>query len=222
VGLIGLDNLILTFGPLLFVPGLYYGATFLSWDKKIASPGAMDNLTGVGASIFMGKYFREHPERLPKNCRIIVSAMGSEEAGLKGSLAFTKKHKDDKELLINPIHINLDSISDYDHFGVISGDIWQMTNFDKNLIAIATDVYKSLGLKTQAFKNPVGGCDSTPFCKLGIPSVTLCAQNPVPTTYYHTKNDHYNRLDTRSLEKGLEGLVLITEKIQEKNGKISE
>lgn len=220
VGINGLGNIILTFGPLLFVPGLYYGATFLSWDKKIASPGAMDNLTGVGAALFMGKYYKEHPERLPKNCRIIVAALGSEEAGLKGSFAFTKKHKDDKELLINPIVLNIDSLSDYDHFGVISGDVWQMTNFHPELIKIATDVFKSLDLKTQAFKNPVGGCDSTPFCRLGIPTVTLCAQNPVPTTYYHTKNDHYSRLDTRSLEKGLEGLVLITEEIQKREGKL--
>lgn len=221
VGLFNIDltstpNIIMTFLPLLFVPGLYYGATFLSWDKTIAAPGAMDNLTGVGASIFMGKYYRENPDKLPSNCRVIVAALGSEEAGLKGSLDFVKRHKDNKELLINPIVLNSDSLSDYDHFGVISGDLWQMTNFDPELIEISLDVYKSLGLKTQAFKNPVGGCDSTPFCKAGFPTVTLCAQNPVPSTYYHTKNDHYDRLDVRAIEKGLEGLVLISEKIHEK------
>lgn len=221
-GIFGIDlnHLVLTFGPILLVPGFYFGATFLSWDKKIASPGAMDNLSGIGAAMYMGKYYRENPEKLPKNCRIIVAALGSEEAGLKGSMAFVALHKNDKNLLINPINLNIDSMSDYDHFGVITGDLWQMTNFDPELIKIATDVFKSMGLKTQAFKNPIGGCDSTPFCKIGIPTVTLCAQNPVPTNYYHTTRDHYDRLDVRTIEKGLEAVVKITEKIQQRNGKL--
>ena len=176
----------------------------------------MDNLPGIGAGLFMGKYYRENPEKLPKNCRIIIAALGSEEAGLKGSMDFVKKHKNDKELLINPYFINMDSFSDYDYFGVISGDVWQMTNFDKELISMSLDSFKSLGLKTQSFKNPVGGCDSTPFCKAGYPTVTLCAQNPVATSYYHTTNDHYNRLNQDTLEKALEGVVLLSEKMHKK------
>lgn len=211
------ENILYVFLPLLAIPGCYFGATFLSWNKKIASPGAMDNLTGIGASLFMAKYYKENPEKLPKNCRIIIAALGSEEAGLKGSMDFIKKHKDDKELLINPYFINMDSFSDYDYFGVISGDVWQMTNFDKELIGISLDSFKSLGLKTQSFKNPVGGCDSTPFCKAGYPTVTLCAQNPVATSYYHTKNDHYNRLNHDTIEKALEGVLKITESLHIKN-----
>lgn len=209
-------DIVMNFVPLLFVPGLYYGATFLSWDKTKASPGAMDNLSGVGAALFMGKFYKENPDKLPKNCRIIIAAFGSEEAGLKGSIEFCKAHKDDKELLVNPIVINIDSLSDYDHFGVVTGDVWQMTNFDPLLIEMATDVFKSMGLKTKAFKNPVGGCDSTPFCNLGIPTVTLCAQNPVPTDYYHTSNDTYERLDKRSIEKGIEAITILAEKLHKR------
>jgi hypothetical protein len=209
------DQLWMTFLPLITIPGLYFGATFLSWDKRVASPGAMDNLSGVGTAMFMGKYYKENPEKLPKNCRIICAALGSEEAGLKGSIAFMKAHKDDKDLLINPIFLNVDSVSDYDHFGVISGDLWQGTNFDKGLIDLSTEVFKSLDLKTQAFKNPIGGCDSTPFCKAGYRTVTLVAQNPVLSNYYHTMHDKYERLDQRTMEKMLEGLVLITEKLHE-------
>ena len=110
-----------------------------SWDKKIASPGAMDNLSGIGAALFMGKYYRENPDKLPDNCRVIIAALGSEEAGLKGSFEFTRRHRDDKDLLVNPIVLNIDSISDYDHFGVVSGDVWQMTNFDPELIKISLD-----------------------------------------------------------------------------------
>ncbi len=212
---------ILTFLPIALIPGLYIGARFLSWDKTKAAPGAMDNLSGVGISIYMGKYFKENPEKLPANCRIVVAALGSEEAGLKGSLAFTKKHVGKTDLLINPISINLDGFSDYEHFGVISGDVWQMTTFSKELIDIAEEKFTSLKATFKVLKNPVGGCDSTPFCKLGIPTLTICAQNPVPTNYYHTLNDKYERLDQRALTKGIEGVVLLTEEIFKREGKIS-
>jgi hypothetical protein len=76
ISIVGSRDILLTFLPLLFVPGLYYGATFLSWDKKIASPGAMDNLSGIGAALFMGKYYRENPDKLPDNCRVIIAALG--------------------------------------------------------------------------------------------------------------------------------------------------
>jgi hypothetical protein len=95
-------NIIFFVIPIVFLIGFYWISIFLSYDKSIASPGAMDNLSGVGMAILMGKYFKENPEDLPKNCRIIVAALGSEEAGLKGSSAFMKEHKEDKELLINP------------------------------------------------------------------------------------------------------------------------
>ena len=81
--------------PLFCIPGAIFLCQYLTWDKSKASPGAMDNLTGVGFSILVAKYFKEHPEKQPKNCRIICAALGAEEAGLKGSLAFCNQHEND-------------------------------------------------------------------------------------------------------------------------------
>ena len=41
-------RIILYFLPLLCLPGCYWLSIYLTWDKKKAAPGAMDNLTGCG------------------------------------------------------------------------------------------------------------------------------------------------------------------------------
>ena len=199
--------------PAVCAIGFSFLVYYLSYNRKKASPGAMDNLTGVGLAIAMGRYYKENPDKLPSNCRIVTAALGAEEAGLKGSLAFVKEHKNDKDLLINPIVINLDSFRDYDNFDVVMGDIWQFSHFDEKLCAMATESYKEVGVVPHIIYNPVGGCDSTPFSKAGIRTITLAAQNPTATTYYHTFKDRYQDLDMNTLEKAVEALRLLTDKI---------
>ncbi len=199
--------------PLLFIPGIYSLCIYLSHDKKVASPGAMDNLTGVGTAIYMGKYFKDNPDKLPDNCRIIVAALGAEEAGLKGSLAFMKAHSEDKDLLIDPYFVNLDSLRDYDHFNAVKGDTWQGTKFDKDLQDMLVKAFENAGVEPHVIENPVGGCDSTPICKKGFKTITFAAQNPVATDYYHTYKDVYDDLNMNTLEKSIEILLDVTEQI---------
>ena len=199
--------------PAVAAIGFSFLVYYLSYSRKKASPGAMDNLTGVGLAVSMGRYFVENPEKLPQNCRIIVAALGSEEAGLKGSTAFVKQHKDDKELLINPIVINLDSFRDYDNFDVVMGDTWLFSHFDEKLGEMAKQSFEEVGVVPHRICNPVGGCDSTPFARAGFRTVTLAAQNPTATRYYHTFNDRYQDLDMNTLEKAVEALRIMSAKI---------
>ncbi len=201
--------------PLVFIPGIYSLCIYLTHDKSKASPGAMDNLTGVGASIYMGKYFKENPDKLPDNCRIIVAALGAEEAGLKGSEAFMKAHAGDKDLLIDPYFVNLDSLRDYDHFNAVKGDSWQFTKFDKDLQDMFIKAFENAGVEPHIISNPVGGCDSTPICKKGYKTITFAAQNPIATDYYHTYKDVYEDLDMNTLEKSVDILIDVTEQIHE-------
>ena len=199
--------------PLVFIPGIYSLCIYMSHDKKKASPGAMDNLTGVGASIYMGKYFKENPDKLPDNCRIIVAALGAEEAGLKGSEAFMKAHAGDKDLLIDPYFVNLDSLRDYDHFNAVKGDSWQFTKFDKDMQDMFVKAFENAGVEPHIIVNPVGGCDSTPIVKKGYKTITFAAQNPIATDYYHTYKDVYEDLDMNTLEKSIDVLLDVTEQI---------
>ena len=207
--------LFLIITPLLFIYGLYSLCIYLSHDKKKASPGAMDNLTGVGASIFMGKYFKENPDKLPDNCRVIIASLGSEEAGLKGSEAFMKAHAGDKNLLINPYFFNIDSLRDYEHFNAVKGDSWLMSKFDDDMKNMLVKAFENAGVKPNVIVNPVGGCDSTPICRAGYKTITFAAQKPDVTDYYHTFRDTCDGLDMNTLEKSVDIILDVTEQIHE-------
>jgi hypothetical protein len=213
--------LFLLITPLLFIYGLYSLCVYLTHDKKKASPGAMDNLTGVGASIFMGKYFKENPDKLPDNCRVIIASLGSEEAGLKGSEAFMKAHAGDENLLINPYFFNIDSLRDYEHFNAVKGDSWLMSKFDDDMKNMLVKAFENAGVKPNIIVNPVGGCDSTPMTRGGIKSVTFAAQNPMLTWYYHTWHDMPERFEMETVGTGFDVVLSVIDKIaafQEANG----
>ncbi len=183
--------------------------------EEIASPGAMDNATGVSIAYQVVKYYKENPDKMPKNCRIIDCNVGAEESGLRGSIAFTRKHKDDG-MFDNAYHINIDSVADAEHFEVIHGDSWLCPHFDKDLENMFFDAMKEAGIKKPGnIANPVGGCDSTPFQKAGVKSITFAAQNPVMSDYYHTFRDVPERFSSETVGLGLDVVIRVISKIEE-------
>ena len=183
----------------------------------------MDNATGCALSYAVTKYFKENPDKMPKNCRIIDFNCGSEEAGLRGSLAFTRAHKGE-EILQNAWNINIDSVADKDYFEVVIKDDWQFTRFDTDLERMFKEAFKEVGVESKTnycIHNPVGGCDSTPMTRAGVKSVTFAAQNPTLTYYYHTWRDTADRFDEETVGDGFEVILGVIERIaafQEANG----
>ncbi len=187
--------------------------------EEIASPGAMDNATGVSVAYQVVKYFKENPDKMPQNCRIVDFNCGAEESGLRGSLAFTRAHKNDG-MLDNAYHINIDSIADADHFEVIHGDAWLCPHFDKELEGMFFDAMKEAGIENPGnIANPVGGCDSTPFQKSGVRSITFAAQNPVMSNYYHTFRDVPERFSPETVGLGLDVVLRVIDKISQNHAK---
>lgn len=202
------------------------GAFIAQWndaDGDIASKGAMDNATGIALSYEVLRYFKENPEQMPKRCRIVDLNCGSEEAGLRGSMAFAMEHRHD-DMLKNAWNINIDSIADKDYFEVVIKDDWQFTRFDKDLEKMFKDTFAELGIESKTggcIHNPVGGCDSTPMTKAGVKSVTFAAQNPMLTFYYHTFRDKSSRFEPETVGTGLDVCLNVIDKIaafQEDNG----
>ena len=184
--------------------------------ERNASRGAMDNASGIALSYQVTKYFAEHPDKMPKRCRIIDFNCGAEEAGLRGSIAFVRDHKGE-DILKNAWNINIDSIADADRFEVINGDVWQFTNFDKDLEKMFIDTFNELGIESRTpgfkMKNPVGGCDSTPLTRAGMKSVTFAAQEPTLTYYYHTWRDLPERFSPDTVSLGFDVVLSVIEKI---------
>ena len=211
------------FLPVVTAIGCMFVVMWADPNPRNASRGAMDNATGCALSFAVTKYFHDHPEKMPKNCRIIDFNCGSEEAGLRGSLAFTRAHKGE-EILQNAWNINIDSVADKDYFEVVIKDDWQFTRFDTDLERMFKEAFKEVGVESKTnycIHNPVGGCDSTPMTRAGVKSVTFAAQNPTLTYYYHTWRDTADRFDEETVGDGFEVILGVIERIaafQEANG----
>ncbi len=203
------------------------GSAFVvMWDDphgENASRGAMDNATGIALSYAVIKYYKDNPDKMPKRCRIIDLNCGSEEAGLRGSMAFAAEHKND-DMLKNCWNINTDSVADKDYFEVVIKDDWQGCRFDTDLEKMFKETFDELGIESKTngcIHNPVGGCDSTPMTRAGVKSVTFAAQNPMLTYYYHTWKDMPERFEMETVGTGFDVIVGVIDKIaafQEANG----
>lgn len=214
---------VMHFIPVITAIGSCFLIMWADPDPRNASRGAMDNASGCALSYEVIKYFKENPDKMPKNCRIIDFNCGSEEAGLRGSMAFAQAHKGEP-ILENAWNINIDSIADKDYFEVVIKDDWQFCRFDKDLEQMFKDTFNELGIVSKTngcIHNPVGGCDSTPMTKAGIKSVTFAAQNPMLTYYYHTWHDVPERFSVETVGDGFDVLLGVIDKIdkfQQSNG----
>ena len=211
------------FLPVVTAIGCMFVVMWAAPNPRNASRGAMDNATGCALSFAVTKYFHDHPEKMPKNCRIIDFNCGSEEAGLRGSIAFTREHKGEP-ILENTWNINIDSVADKDFFEVVIKDDWQFCRFDTDLEKMFKDTFNELGIVSKTngcIHNPVGGCDSTPMTKAGMKSVTFAAQDPTLTYYYHTWHDMPERFELETVGDGFDVILGVIDKIdkfQQANG----
>lgn len=211
------------FLPVVTAIGCMFVVMWADPNPRNASRGAMDNATGCALSFAVTKYFHDHPEKMPKNCRIIDFNCGSEEAGLRGSIAFTREHKGEP-ILENTWNINIDSVADKDFFEVVIKDDWQFCRFDTDLEKMFKDTFNELGIVSKTngcIHNPVGGFDSTPMTKAGMKSVTFAAQDPTLTYYYHTWHDVPERFELETVGDGFDVILGVIDKIdkfQQANG----
>ena len=211
------------FLPVVTAIGCMFVVMWADPNPRNASRGAMDNATGCALSFAVTKYFHDHPEKMPKNCRIIDFNCGSEEAGLRGSIAFNREHKGEP-ILENTWNINIDSVADKDFFEVVIKDDWQFCRFDTDLEKMFKDTFNELGIVSKTngcIHNPVGGCDSTPMTKAGMKSVTFAAQDPTLTYYYHTWHDMPERFELETVGDGFDVILGVIDKIdkfQQANG----
>ncbi len=217
-------NAVLLVLPIITAIGSAFVAMWGDKNEQNGSRGAMDNASGIALSYEVIKYFKENPDKMPKNCRIVDLNVGSEESGLRGSMAFAKEHKND-DLTENAWNINIDSVADKDYFEVVIKDDWQGCRFDTDLEKMFKETFNELEIpsksKNHCIHNPVGGCDSTPMTRAGIKSVTFAAQNPMLTYYYHTWHDMPDRFDVDTVGTGFDVILGVIDKIaafQEEKG----
>ena len=155
---------------------------------------------GVAGAIFVpitiGLYFMWDE----KTVEVGVILSGSEEAGLRGSMAWSKAHKDDFKDVPTWI-ISYDTIHDKKFLGVNYRDLNGTVKTDKEVGDAFMAAAKELDIAcNKTWVPPLGGAtDCAAFTKAGFKSTSITALNHVLEDYYHTRKDTYTNLDAECL-----------------------
>ena len=173
-------------------------------------PGAMDDLAGISVISGVAKALsdaRREGQELLRNTEVVVLALSSEEAGLRGAKRFAATHV--AELRAVPTFVvNVDGVYDERHLTIVHRELTTGVRHDPHLVRLARECAQVRGRPYHEHMIPLGATDATAFAQAGVPTVTLLCQDAtrlVPN--YHTRLDTIEHVRPQSLSVMLQ-LVL--------------
>lgn len=195
---------------LVFVPfmlGLYK-----MWDKKRVVDGANDNLSGCYMGIAILKALKDEGIEF-ENTEIGVIISGSEEAGLRGSMAWCESHKDEFNDVPTFIY-SYDTIHDPKYLMANYRDLNATVKVDKDVSDLFVECAEELGIQcSKGMVPPLGGAtDSAAFAKAGMRATGITGLNHALEDYYHTRRDTYDNMNL----DGLADCYAVSVKVLEK------
>lgn len=182
---------------LVFVPiwiGLYFMVNY-----RIVVDGANDNLSGCYMGISILKFLKDEGIEL-ENTEIGVVLTGSEECGLRGSMAWCEKHKDDFND-VPTIFFSYDTINDPKYLMANYRDLNGTVKTDKDANDLFVEAAQAVGVHCKkGMVPPMGGAtDSAAFAKAGLRSAGITSLNHKLERYYHTRMDTYTNMNKDGL-----------------------
>ena len=185
---------------LAFVPGAVIGIWFTSF--RHVSPGANDDLSGALMVAGLAKYLRASGIQ-PEHTELVYLITGSEEAGLRGAKAFTRRHKDDWRD-VPTVVVTLDTIRDLDHLHVYNRDRNGTVRHDPLVCQLLHDAGRRCGVELGYATVYLGSTDATAFTLAGHRAAALCAMDPRPADYYHNRRDRPDNMSGECIRKTIE------------------
>ena len=175
---------------LLFVPfefGLYF-----MWNKKRIVDGANDNLSGCYMGIAVLKALKDEGIEL-ENTELAVVLTGSEEAGLRGSMAWSEAHKGEWQD-VPTFFFSYDTIHDPKYLMVNYRDLNGTVKADKDVSDLFFEAAKAVNVPVlKGWVPPLGGAtDNAAFTKGGFRSTGITGLNHKLEDYYHDTYDNMN------------------------------
>ncbi len=171
------------------------------------TPGAGDNLIASAMVVELAKHYGKGNmtgDAALRHTRLIFASFDAEEAGLRGSRAFAKRHRAD--LLSVPTRVlNMDSIYRADRIKFLVSDINGFLRLSRTMAEECVAVAARAGYKAELFRvyPGVGGTDAAEFAKIGVEATTLIA---LPTDVerepmvYHTQDDTVESIEPEAVE----------------------
>lgn len=178
---------------LVFLP--FWIGMFFMWDENTITDGANDNLTGCYMGIAILKAMKDAGIEL-EHTEVGVIISGSEEAGLRGAMAWCEQHKGEFDDVPTWIY-SYDTIHESRFLGVNYRDLNGTVKSDPEVCESFIQAAKELGIKcSKTWVPPFGGAtDNAAFNKAGFKSTGITALDHELQDYYHTMRDTADNLD---------------------------
>lgn len=186
--------------------GIVYGLFAVSFIKfSQVVPGANDNLSGSVTAVEVLKWFSKHPLEI-QNTEIGCLITGSEEAGLRGAMAFVQRHKEELQNFPTVVFA-VDTLGDFTELGVVTRDLNGLLPHHRGAISLLYQAGLDCGITLKPVVVFLGSSDATAFTRAGIPASALTAMDPSPAYYYHTRYDTTESMNEETIAMGLTILI---------------
>lgn len=195
----------------VFVP--FWILMYILFNPRIISDGATDNLTGCAMGIAFLKALNDNGIEF-ENTEVGCICAGGEEAGLRGSKAWVKAHKDDFKDCPTTV-LCIDTIREDDHMLVNYKDMNGFIKCDTEATELWLDACKDEGATCKKGSVALGATDAAAFTQGGFNSVCVTAMNFNLPRYYHTRLDVAEDVNEECLAKTFGVLCSFVEKIDD-------
>lgn len=174
------------------VPSIIFAALFIGSNKNGGTvPGACDNLSASALALAMCKFLVKNPEYIPDNTEIRFISFGSEEAGLRGSRKYARRHIEELKHLDARL-LNFETVA-HPTISILTSDVNGFVKNSPEMVASVRRAAERAGVpfKVTPFPFGGGGTDSGSFSREGLKAVTLLPFK-VPqqmVAFYHQRWD---------------------------------
>jgi hypothetical protein len=175
------------------------------WKNGGVVPGAADNLSASALILALCRFFTKNPDCIPKDTEIRFISFGSEEAGLRGSKRYVKRHLDEL-IRMDARLLNLETVA-YPEITILTSELNGIVKNSPKMIKSLTSAALRAGVPYRTKPFPIGGgaSDACSFSRAGIKAAALLPFK-VPqqmTAFYHQKWDTPKNLTMEPLSNVL-------------------
>lgn len=184
------------------------GLPLMGMDWGNASPGAIDNASGVGLVLHLAEVLAQRPD-LGARLRWTILLTSAEELGLMGAAAYVKQHA--RELREQSTAGGL-YVLNFDGIGV-DGKMFVEAREQTRagpLLSLIMRAAREAGVPIGRFGLPGVLFDHMPFARRGLDAATLLAIGPA-TWAVHTPRDTVERLHPRGFAQAGEVALKVIE-----------
>lgn len=185
---------------LALVPFFFAICFFINW--KVVVDGANDNLTADFIAMGVLKEMADKDIRF-ENTEVCAFLAGSEEAGLRGSAAYAKSHKDELSR-VETVFIAMDTMREIEQLQIYTQGC---TGTQKNSNAVSQIIYEAglnCGVDMKETDIYPGAIDAEAFSRNGLYASGFCGVNHDPKTYYHTRLDTPDNINEECINLSLD------------------